>query len=235
MSDTAAFFDVDGTIVDSNIVRYGVAMRTQGMSALGRRAWTASYLPRVPWLVALDLVSREAFQRSFYRIYAGYSPEEIERRADALFDELIRPRIRPQAAARVAHQMAQGERVVLVSGSIEPIVSRVARHLGVEEVLAARLEARAGVVTGDLADGPVAGDRKAQALADFARARGIDLAFSYGYADSLDDLPMLERIGRPAVVNPSRRLERIARERGWDVYRWPAPAEFGLRPGGRAA
>lgn len=225
---SAAFFDVDGTIVASNIVRYGVAIRTQEMSPLGRRAWTAGYLPRVPWLVALDLVSREAFQRSFYRVYAGFSPEEIERRAGRLFEEVIRPRIRPQAAARIAHHREGGDRVVLVSGSVEPIVALLARHLGIADVLAPRLEEREGRTTGALAGGPIAGQRKAEEVAAFAERNGIDLSLAWGYGDSRDDVPMLERVGRPAVVNPGRKLARLARGRGWDVYRWPAPAEFGL-------
>jgi phosphoserine phosphatase len=76
----------------------------------------------------------------------------------------------------------------------------------------------------------LAGERKAEVVAGFAAERGVDLSTSYGYADSSDDVPMLERIGHPAVVNPGRKLERLARARGWDVYRWPAPADFGLRP-----
>jgi HAD superfamily hydrolase (TIGR01490 family) len=230
MTRPAAFFDVDGTLVASNIVRYGIEIRTQRMSPFGRRAWTAAYLPRVPWLLALDAVSREAFQRSFYRIYAGLDPDELARRAERLFEEFVRPRIRPQAAARVAFHRDRGDQVALVSGSVEPIVRPLASHLRVDEVLAARLETREGRTTGGLENGALAGERKAEVVAGFAAERGVDLSTSYGYADSSDDVPMLERIGHPAVVNPGRKLERLARARGWDVYRWPAPADFGLRP-----
>lgn len=230
MTERAAFFDVDGTIVASDIVRYGVAIRTQEMSSLARRAWTAAYLPRVAWLVALDRVSRERFQRSFYRIYGGMETAELDHRSARLFDEFVRPRIRPQAAARIAHHREGGHRVVLVSGSVEPIVRSLARHLGVEDILAARLEAREGMLTGEIEGGPLAGERKAEAVAAFALEAGIDLGDAFGYADSRDDVPMLERVAHAAVVNPDRRLERLARDRGWDVYRWPSPAEFGLRP-----
>lgn len=227
MTGTAAFFDVDGTIVDADIVRYGVSIRTQGMGRLARRAWKTGYALRVPWLVALDRVSRAAFQRSFYKLYAGYAPEEVAFRAARLFEEFVRPRIRPQAAARVAHHRERGDRVVLVSGSIEPIVAPLARHLGVAEILAPRLETRDGVCTGALEGEPLAGEGKAEAVATFAAAHGCALERAHGYADSIDDVPMLERLGRPAVVNPDRRLRGLARARGWDVYRWRAPAEFG--------
>ncbi len=220
MSEAAAFFDVDGTIVASNIVRYGVGIRTQEMSPLGARLWTLGFLWRVPWLVALDTASREAFQRAFYRIYAGYELGEVERRAARLFEEHGKPRILPRAAERVAWHRGQGHRVVLVSGSIEPIVAPLARHLGVADVVAPRLEIRDGVTTGALEDRPVAGRRKAEEVAAFAVREGIELGDAWAYADSLDDVAMLESVGHPAAVNPGRKLERIARSRGWDVWRW---------------
>lgn len=220
MSGEAAFFDVDGTIVASDIVRYGVAIRTQDMPPGRRRLWTAAYVRRVPWLVLLDRLDREAFQRSFYRIYAGFALEEMERRAARLFEEFVRPRIRPQAAERVAWHKARGDRVILVTGSIEPIVAPLAAHLGVRDVVAPRLEIVDGVTTGALEGHPIAGRRKAEAVAGFAAREGLDLSRAWAYGDALDDVTMLEEVGRPSVVNPSRKLERMARARGWDVWRW---------------
>ena len=220
MSVPAAFFDVDGTIVASNIVRYGVGIRTQEMSPAARRVWTAAYLRKVPWLVFLDMHDREAFQKSFYRIYAGYRPEEVASRAERLFEQYVRPRIRLQAAERVAWHRAQGDRVVLVTGSIADIVAPLARHLGVADFLAPSLEVVDGVTTGALDAPPIAGRRKAEALAGFAAREGLDLSQAWAYGDAMDDVAMLEEVGRPGVVNPGRKLERLARARGWDVWRW---------------
>jgi HAD superfamily hydrolase (TIGR01490 family) len=115
---------------------------------------------------------------------------------------------------------ARGDRVVLVSGSIRPIVEPLARHLDVMDVIAPELEERGGVTTGALAAEPVAGRRKADAVVEFAARERVDLGTAWGYADSMDDVPMLEETGNPAVVNPGRKLERVARARGWDVWRW---------------
>ena len=57
-------------------------------------------------------------------------------------------------------------------------------------------------------------------LASFARKRGLDLSRSYAYADSISDLPMLEAVGNPVVVNPDGRLGKAAKERGWVIKRW---------------
>lgn len=218
-----AFFDVDGTIVASDIVRYGVEIRTAGKSSLGRALWIAAFLPRVPWYIALDAVSRAAFQRSFYRIYRGMEAEELVRRAEALFHHFVRPRIHPEALVRLERHAARGHRVVLVTGSVEPIVRPLADHLGVRDVLAARLEVVDGRVTGEMEGDPLAGERKGEAVADFAARHGIELARSHAYGDSLDDLAMLRRVGHPAVVNPSRRLRVRAIAGGWEILEWERP------------
>src|SRR5207245_6089160 len=65
----------------------------------------------------------------------------------------------------------------------------------------------------------------------FAAAEGIELAQSYFYTDSITDLPVLERVGEPRVVNPDPRLRRLAVRRGWPVLQLglretrPAPLE----------
>ncbi|MGH7563153.1 MAG: HAD family hydrolase [Gemmatimonadota bacterium] len=217
---TAAFFDVDGTLVDSDIVRYGVEIRTAEMPAPLRWLWIAAFLPRIPYYLALDRRSRAAFQRAFYRIYGGLSTDDLAARAEALFHHHIEPRVYPAARARVSEHRRKGHRVVLVSGSVEAIVRPLAESLEVRDVLAPRLEVSDGRLTGALEGPTLAGPRKAGAVIDFAEAHGIDLGASFGYADSLDDLPLLEAVGRPAAVNPDRRLLEAALERGWDVYRW---------------
>jgi HAD superfamily hydrolase (TIGR01490 family) len=216
----AAFFDVDGTVVASDIVRYGVEIRTMDRSRLGRQRWIAGFLPRVPWLLALDAWRREAFQRSFYRVYRGLEAAEFERRADALFRAWVEPRIYPQAIERIERHRSRGEPVVLVTGSIDTIVAPLAERLGASGVIAPRLEVRDGRLTGELADPPVAGERKAERMATYAAEHGIDLAASIAYGDSADDLPMLERAGRAAVVNPKGRLRKRALERKWEILYW---------------
>lgn len=227
MNRTAAFFDVDGTLVDSDIVRYGIEIRTADMSAPRRALWIAGFLPRIPYYLALDRRSRAAFQRAFYRIYAGLPGDELAARARALFHHHIEPRVYPAARARVAEHRRRGHRVVLVSGSVDAIVRPLAEGLGVPDVLAPRLAAEDGRLTGELEGPPLAGRRKAAAVERFAEDHGLDVGASFAYADSLDDLPMLEVVGRPAAVNPDPRLLREARARGWDVFRWQEPETAG--------
>jgi len=74
-----------------------------------------------------------------------------------------------------------------------------------------------GVYTGELAAPFCYGEGKAEAIIAVAEAEGYDLARSYAYTDSADDLPMLEVVGHPVAVNPDRALEAIAYHRGWPI------------------
>jgi HAD superfamily hydrolase (TIGR01490 family) len=220
MRQKGAFFDVDGTLVASNVVRYAVEIRTIGMPPGQRKLWKAAFLPRIPYYLALDRLNRGIFQRALYRTYRPVSPDELRQRARDLFEHHIRPRLLPAAVARVAEHRDRGDRVVLVSGSLVEIVQLVADHVGADDIIAARLAITDGVYTGEIDGQPIAGQTKADAVIEYAAENQISLSQSFAYADGLDDLPMLQTVGRPAVVNPGRRLLQSARAHGWGVYVW---------------
>jgi phosphoserine phosphatase len=86
-------------------------------------------------------------------------------------------------------------------------------------VLSSTLEVAGGAFTGK----PSAlcfGHHKVTLAEKWADAQGIDLAQSTFYSDSYNDLPMLERVGRPVAVNPDARLRRHARRHGWPIQQW---------------
>jgi hypothetical protein len=63
----------------------------------------------------------------------------------------------------------------------------------------------------------VHGPEKAVRVRELAESRGVDLARSYAFSDSVNDLPLLELVGNPVAMNPDRRLRAEARRRGWQV------------------
>jgi fatty acyl-CoA reductase len=118
--------------------------------------------------------------------------------------------------------------VLLLTGALDVVVEPLAELLDVD-LDCARLLVKDGRLTGDLARPPAAGEARATLLEDYADARQIDLRESFAYADAISDLPMLERVGTPVVVNPDPRLSQIADQRGWRVERWRmAPGNQGL-------
>jgi len=216
----AAFFDVDGTLVEGNVVLYYVRIRTQWMRPLQRSLWTAAFAMRVPGYLALDLVSRSVFQETLYREYRHFTPEDLAARARLHFERNIVGHLLPGALECVRVHREQGHRIVLVTGSLREIVAPLAEHVGATDLLAADLEVRDGAFTGWLQGGALAGKRKARAIANYIEEHGLDAPACHAYADSRDDIPMLGQVGHAHVVNPGGRLLRAAQRHGWEILRW---------------
>jgi len=219
-----AFYDVDGTILSGDIVRHFVRLRTWDMHPVARALWTGAFALRLPYLLALDGISRARFQRALYAGYRAVAPAELARRVPLYSARWLEPRLFPGAVTRIAQHLRKDHRVVLVTGSLAPIVAPLAARLRASAVLAPQLRERDGAFTGEIDGEPLAGRRKADAALDFARQQGVAPSDCFAYADSRDDLPLLECVGHATVVNPGGRLHAIATARGWDIERWSAPA-----------
>jgi HAD superfamily hydrolase (TIGR01490 family) len=219
-----AFFDVDGTILAGDIVRHFVRLRTWDMHPMARALWTGAFVFRLPYLLVLDGISRARFQRALYAGYRAGAPADLARRVPLYSARWLEPRLFPGAVARIAQHLQENHRVVLVTGSLAPIVAPIAARVRASAVLAPRLREVNGAFTGEIDGEPLAGQRKAEAALRFATQEGIAPSTCFAYADSQDDLPLLECVGHATVVNPGGRLQAIATARGWDILHWSATA-----------
>ncbi len=227
--EVAAIFDVDGTLIDSNVVSHYVWLKMRELPVALRPLWAATFAARVPYYWALDKISRAHFNRAFYKNYRGWKPARARKLGEDSFSGYVLKRLYPEAIATLRAHKAAGHRVVLLSGALDFILEPF-EDLA-DDVLTARLEEENGVYTGELSGAPVAGEARARMLASFARRRKLDLSRSYAYADSISDLPMLEAVGIPVVVNPDGRLQKAAKERGWQIKNWSKNGVSGSAPG----
>lgn len=216
----AAFFDVDGTIVDGNVVRYYANLRTCNMNGLQRALWVALFLPKVPYYILLDAFSRRRFSQVFYRNYRNLSPIGLEDLAPDHFRVYMQPRIYPESLDQLRKHQARNELIVLVTNSLEPLIRPLADRIQASAMIAPSLVQQEGAFTGELEGGPLTDRSKAEAVVSFSREHQLDLSKCYAYADSLDDIPMLEAVGYARVVNPGRRLRKIALGRKWEILHW---------------
>ena len=216
--EVAAIFDVDGTLVASNVVSHYAWLRMRELPAPLKPLWALTFLARVPYYWALDKLSRAHFNRAFYKNYKGWKPARARALGAESFSGYVLKRLYPEALATLRAHKEAGHRVVLLSGALDFVLEPF-KDLA-DDVLTARLEEENGAYTGELSGAPVAGEARARMLASFARRRNLDLSRSYAYADSISDLPMMEAVGNPVAVNPDSRLQKAARERGWEIKDW---------------
>ena len=210
-----AFFDVDHTLLRGSSARHfllaGIRRRLFPLSSL----W---YLPRLYlrfWLGRLE-ASAPVWE---FPLLRGLSRGRLEELAQESFAALRRD-LRPRSAALVARLQAEGWQVVFATTSLDLIVAPLARHLGITEVLASRLEFSEGTATGRFEGPPLLKEEKKRRVLEFLRTRGERPENCAFYSDSILDLPLLEAVGRPVAVNPDARLACSARRRGWSILRF---------------
>jgi HAD superfamily hydrolase (TIGR01490 family) len=227
-SDVLAVFDVDGTLVETNVVEYFLWMRLRAQPIDDWPGFMAQMLREAPRWLYLERRSRAEFQRSFYREYDGLDYEVMKGLGREALDAVTLRRIYPEGMRRIREHKRAGHRVLLLTGALDVVVEPLAELLEVE-VDCAHLLVKDGRLTGDLQSPPPAGEARGTLLEEYASRNAIVLSESFAYADSLSDLGMLELVGTPVAVNPDARLSQVAGQRGWRVERWRmAPGNWRL-------
>ncbi len=212
----AAFFDVDGTLLRTNIV-HAFAFYAMNQGSIFGTAWrTARTLAGAPLYWALDKVNRKVFNEVFYASYRGISEDRLVELAHELFDEVLRPAIHAGTTQLLAQARHAGCRIVLVTGALDFTVRELARHLGADDLIANRMHFVEGIATGRVVPPIVEGAHKALIVREYCGREGFALDHSHAYSDSFSDYPMLAVVGHPAAVNPDLRLRNVAR-----AYEWP--------------
>lgn len=212
----ASYFDVDGTLVRTNLVHPTVFYMVNQATPLRSLSKIARGLLQTPAMLVAEMRDRRTFNEMLYTLYEGISEDRLATLADEAYEVVLKPAIYPGARTLVKQCRDKGHDVVIISGALDFLMQRLADDLGATHVIANRLEVHQRHATGKLLRPVVAGPEKAKLLRDHARARGHDLDECFAYSDSYSDVPMLSVVGQPAAVNPDAALERLAR-----AYHWP--------------
>lgn len=139
---------------------------------------------------------------------------------EQFMQRVIRPAIRPQALELVERHRAEGAQVLIVTATNEFVTRPIATAFGVQDLVAVRLARDAqGWVTGEIEGVPSMREGKVTRMNQWLAARGLDWkdVDATFYSDSMNDLPLLEKVRHPVATNPDARLRRIAQERGWRI------------------
>jgi HAD superfamily hydrolase (TIGR01490 family) len=212
----AAFFDLDRTLLRrSSALALAGSFRERGL--ISRR----QMLRAACWqlLFAARGASHETVQRASergLRVLAGYTPEELRELVAEAMEPVLRPLVYAEPLRLVEQHHARGERVYIVSATLQEIVDAIAEDLGFDGALGTICEVQDGHYTGK-AVRSLHAEAKAEVLREVAQDEGFDLAECTAYSDSHTDLPFLETVGHAVAVNPDRALRRIAAERSWPV------------------
>ncbi|MGB2589100.1 MAG: HAD-IB family hydrolase [Candidatus Acidiferrum sp.] len=220
--DVAAFFDLDGTLLPEPSLERRFFRLLRRRKIIGVRNycwWLAEALGLAPAGIHPVMHANKMYLRDV--------PADSYGANDFACLPLAFCR---EAVDCVAWHAERGHRIAIVSGTLEPLAQQAALALESElearglacsiRISATRLEEKGGRWTGRIAGEAMFAEAKARAIRRIAAEEDMDVARCFAYGDSANDRWMLETVGKPAAVNPSNDLARIAWRNDWPMLRW---------------
>ena len=132
-------------------------------------------------------------------------------------ESLIRPVMTQAGQDKIRQHREQGDTIVIITATNSFVTGPIAEAFGVDHLIATEPEIIDGQYTGKVSGTPCFQQGKITKLNEWLEQTGKNLAGSYFYSDSHNDLPLLERVAYPIAVDPDDQLRAIAGERDWEV------------------
>ncbi|MHB8781242.1 MAG: HAD family hydrolase [Candidatus Geothermincolia bacterium] len=218
-----AFFDLDHTLLDGSssnkIVKYMLGQKLVGLPTI----WKAL---KYTVLYELNILPYEDVYMWSFRLSAEQPIDELTAMLDRAYESLIFERFYDEGRRRIAEHRERGDLTVICTAVGEYMAEKARVQLGADDKIAAMARIRDGRLTDEIARPLPYAQGKVELARRLADSHGARLADCWFYSDSASDLPLLEAVGHPVLVNPQLKLRRIAKGRGWPLERWNGYASF---------
>ena len=214
---TAAFFDLDGTLLTVNSADLWVRRerrlgRITGWQLARAALWLGGY--------KLGVLDMEGALRAALGTLRGVEESFIRAETHAWWRDEVRQHVAPGSRGVLEEHRKRGDLLVLLTSSSRYASEMAREEFGLDVTLCQGYEVRDGRFTGAPLRPLCYAAGKVEVAEAWASEQGVDLAKSAFYSDSSTDVPMLERVGQPFAVHPDPRLRMIARRRGWPMLDW---------------
>ena len=228
MAPTAAFFDLDKTIIaKSSTLAFSRPFQAGGL--ISRRAVLRSAYAQFVYLVGgADHDQMEKMRQFMSQLCTGWDVATVREIVAETLHNIVEPLVYDEAVSLIEEHRLAGRDVIIVSASGAEVVEPIAALLGADRVIATRMEIEDGRYTGEIEYYAYA-EEKARAIRALADRMGYDLENSYAYSDSATDVPMLEVVGHAFAVNPDKELRKAAAARDWPVLVFTKPVALRAR------
>ncbi len=211
------FFDLDDSLINKDAHTLWIRWRARHERwAVVEAIWAYASLYRAYKQGRITHGRLSAYYRARTR---GMNLNDYRRQVARFFKERGQLHIYRQAASLLFAYQRQGTRMVLITGADEVVANEYAQALGMDDVISNRLQVQGNRITGLTA--PLCyGPGKVDMAREYVRESGISLRQAAFYSDSHSDLPLLEAVGQPVVLNPDALLGQAANDRNWPVIDW---------------
>jgi putative phosphoserine phosphatase / 1-acylglycerol-3-phosphate O-acyltransferase len=212
-----AFFDVDGTVLKGSI---GMMVATY-LFRLG--VLDVYHIARASYYAGKHYLNRVDERKMFgeaVRLFKGFKEDELKQICLQIFEQVTKKNIYRGSVKLIEHHKQRNEPVVIISSGPRYVIEYLADYLVVEDSITSAAVVQDGVFT-DILEEPICyGEGKRILAEQYVQDKGISLSDCFFYSDSSSDLPLLEAVGFPKIVNPDLKLELRARLKGWEIFRF---------------
>lgn len=210
-----AFFDFDETLLQVASGRLGIQWLWD------RRMVPLGYILKIylaNFFYKCHLLSDEHMVRTLLTFYKKKRLTDFEKGAEDFYREYLKPHLAPRILSRVNFHKNENHLLILISGSVRYMLEPVTKDLKFDHLLCTDLEVDGdGLMTGKPKGLVCVEQNKKRLTLKLAENIGLDLGKSYAYANHQSDLPLLETVGHPHVVEPNTILEKVAHQRSWPI------------------
>lgn len=175
------------------------------------------------FFAALVQVARKNWEDGFKnnKLYLrNLSQDRIERLAGALLQRQIIPGLAKTGLRQMEQLRAADYRILLMSGSPDFLTLPLARYLKVDYCITTRMAVANGRFTGQTASLHPYGARKSRLLWEHQEELALDFAHSIVFANHHADADHMALFAQAVAVNPTAKLQQIARSRNWAIEWW---------------
>jgi len=213
-----AVFDLDGTITSRDTLVPFL------LGYLAKHPWRAWHLWRLPFSLlryGLGLSDRGRLKASLIRQVMGRAARaQVETCAEEFCKSRLPSLLNPGALDAIARHRRAGDRLVLLSASVDLYVPRVGRVLGFDETICTGVSWQGERLEGRLTTENRRGVEKRKCL-EALRARYPDATFA-AYGNAASDFAHLAIVEEPLLVNAGAATRRRARDLGLKSGEWRA-------------
>ena len=224
MPNIAAIFDLDGTLTEGHVWT-GLSSYCRTFKVNRFRTYLFFVTHGILWLLfKLRLLPSNTFYSLWIRDMAILLKGIPRPKAKEVFywiaSREITPKQKPEVIKELQWHQKQNHLVILVSSTFNELLRHIGKTFDVAHTIGTVLEVKEARYTGKTLGEACFGQEKATLLQHYIKHQTgieVDLTKSYGYGDDLQDIAMLELVGNPVVVQPGKKLSKIATQRNWRI------------------
>lgn len=210
-----AIFDLDNTLLDGDSdYLWGQFLAKQG---LVDGDWYEQENQRFYDEYKAGTLDIFEFLEFSLRPLSEHTPEKLDQLHQQFMDECIRPIITQASRDKIAEHAKAGDILLIITATNKFITGPISEELGIENILATDPEMVDGRYTGKVSGTPCFREGKVERLSEWLKQNGLNLADSYFYSDSHNDLPLMEQVSTPVAVDPDDTLRQHAEIKGWQI------------------